>query len=271
MRAICALTALVLASSSCAYTKQSLPMRAPPDGAGLPNDARAEFERRRSRRLWSFVGSAVEIGLGVLAHLAARGSGERDAQILDGVSQLFFVFGAGDLALATVDSALSTPFVNAAGDFERPDHFVASDVPPSARLQADAGMHVSVASQRRVEGHFDAAVFHWVTPTLRLRYQLTFDRGVTFAASHYYGAGGGASIEWSPRRWYYGRHPSSGLAFTLLPRVVFGSERDTAFGLRATLGWELGAIGVGIGATQIFGDDSRPGVEAWFGMRVPTD
>lgn len=275
MRAVGALTVLALASASCAYGVSSLPTRAPIDGTGLPLDGREEHARRTSRRLWSFAVGAAELGLGVLAHTLATHSDGRGELLFEGASELFFVFGAGDLVLAAVDSALATPFVDAAGDFQRPDHFSAPGIAPSSRWQADAGIGASVASQRRVEGHYDVAVFRWLTPTLRMRYQLGVDHGVDFAGSSnetYVGLGGGAAIEWSPSRRHYGRHPHSALAFALLPRAVVGNDRDTAFGLRATLGWEIGPIAVGVGATQIFGDDTHPGVEVWLGGRpVDTD
>jgi len=277
MRAVGAVIALALGvSSGCVYGIKSLKTR-PTSVAELPADQHAESARRTSRRLWSLAGGAVEVGAGAFVRfLASRSGRDRDAVVLDGVSELFLMFGAGDLALSVADSFVSTPFVGESGQFQRPDHFDDSAVAPSPRLQVDAGAAVSLASQRRVESHYDVAYFHWISPVLRMRYQLGVDRGGDFAGTTtqvYYGVGGGASLEWNPgERRHYGRHPNSALFAIVQPRVILGEGRDTAAGWRASVGWELGPMMIGVGATQIVGDDRVPGVEAWFGIRpIPTD
>ena len=46
----------------------------------------------------------------------------------------------------------------------------------------------------------------------------------------------------------------------------------THFGWRALVGWEIGPVTVGAGATQIVGADHIPGIEGWLTVRpFPTD
>jgi hypothetical protein len=278
MRALVWLITLVLAvESGCVYGFKSLPGSAADGGVAIPADAAAEAKRRSKRRIWALAGGAVELGLGALTRYAfSRSDDDKNRALLGATSEILLMAGAGDVALAAVDSVLSTPFVNEQGGFYPPSHFAARDVAPSLRAQADAGAGVGYASQGRVESHYDVAIFHWLTPTLRLRYQLGFDRGAELEAGDvgaiYYGVGGGASLEWNPgRRRHFGRHARSALVVTVLPRVVLAPDRSQ-FGWRASIGWGIGRLIVAAGASQIVGEDRVPGLEVWFAIRpVPTD
>jgi hypothetical protein len=272
MIAIC-----IAAESGCVYGFKSLPASASDGGVAMPADANAEAKRRSRRRLWALAGGAVELGLGALTRYAFSQSADDENRALLGVtSEILLMAGAGDVALAAVDTVLSTPFVDDRRVFYPPSHFAARDVPPSRRAQADAGAGVGYASQGRVESHYDVAIFQWLSPKLRLRYQLGFDRGTELEAGDvgaiYYGIGGGASLEWNPgRRRHFGRHPRSALVLAALPRVVLASDR-AQFGWRASVGWAFGRLTVAAGGTQIVGEDKLPGVEVWLSIRpFPTD
>jgi hypothetical protein len=274
MRALAGLIALA-AGPGCFYGFKSLPASRADGTAVLPGDANAEAKRRANRRWWALAGGAVELGLGALARYAFTQSSDAENRILLGmVSETLLMVGAGDVALATADSLLATPFVDEHGAFRAP--IQRDDREPSSRAQVDAGAGVGYASQGRVESHYDVAVFRWLRPTLRVRYQLGFDRGAELAddefAAIYYGAGIGASLEWNPgARRHFGRHPNSALVVSVLPRVVWGHD-DPRFGWRASVGWGFGRVVLGAGGTQILGEDSAPGLEVWLTIRpFPTD
>jgi hypothetical protein len=278
MRTFAGLIAIAAAlESGCVYGFKSLRDGQADGGVAVSTDANAEAKRRSKRRWWALAGGVVELGLGALTRYAFSQSSDEENRALFGItSELLLMSGAGDVALATVDSMLSTPFVDANGAFQPPSQFRARDVPPSKRVQADAGAGVGYASQGRVESHYDVAVFHWLRQTLRLRYQLGFDRGAELVDGDvdeiYYGMGGGASLEWNPgRRRHFGRHPQSALVLAALPRVVVASDR-TQFGWRASVGWAFGRLILAAGGTQIVGEDRLPGVEVWLSIRpFPTD
>jgi hypothetical protein len=278
MRALAWLIAIALmVDSGCVYGFKSLRERQANGGAAASTDASAESKRRSTRRWWALAGGAVELGLGALTRYAFSQSTDQENRALFGItSELLLMVGAGDVALATVDSALSTPFVDANGAFRPPSQFQARDVPPSPRVQADASAGVGYASQGRVESHYDVAVFHWLRPTLRLRYQLRFDRGAELVDGDvdviYYGIGGGASLEWNPGAGHFGRHSKSALVLAALPRAVWAPDRAAQFGWRASVGWGFGRLVVAAGGTQIVGEDRLPGLEVWLAIRpVATD
>jgi hypothetical protein len=121
-------------------------------------------------------------------------------------------------------------------------------------------------------------VFHWVRPTLRLRYAVRVDRGTGIDERDelpvYYGAGAAATLEWNPgRRRHWGRHAQSALVVTAAPRGVWSPDDDRArFGWRAGAGWAFGRAVVGAGASQVIGLDDAPVLEVWLVVRpVSTD